>query len=1137
MKSIVERDLGRRLLEEIKKPYSVYFVSGPGGAGKTELAKWLKKMLESRNRVCIYIDAEDIRKEEISFFTFYKRFLNVKGSTMTDFLRKMIDGELEGNKSSLLEQLFAKEVKEKVKEKYEYLISRVMEVFGQDEYVRELKNVSERIIKYLIEQKRKKFEVSLWSFLKQNADKFLIIIDTHEKLGDHSIITSLSLGEGKYFGELEFQEDQQRHNLKNYVLSLIAYSGIKAIIFGRYSPWEVRFGKLVGTDFYLNSFINYLESEGKKFQVHQLDEISEKEVREYFQLSGIHLEENDIKRIKEVVKGNFGILWLLKIALEKTLRSGRSVEEFLEENNVMNAGTGITFLTWLLEIIFRRNFNSDVVDVAIRLAHIPYIHIRFLERLGIKGSLIECLLKEGILKTKEDNKWYYFHDSVRYALMYRFFNERDYKSAEEFHELHRIVAQEMESLGFKKFDGYLFHKVMASVVEKFANDVDVSWFCREFIDYILFGKRLNSFIFFGILKKYPFMTIDEKLEFVDLILKGELRRDEFEFWMEFFRLFYSKMYLWRNLQDDIQDIRIVSSSLDEKVFYESAISYVNFLFLVGYKNIKEIKKHYEEKFSDRKGFELFKRVVERNLSKVKESIEKVILDEKLPLNVKAKFLGIFAMYDKKYKLYWFSDVLNSLRREIKGNPVIDLSYANFLMTRGEIREAEEIIKKYSAVKSQYLFYCYLESRLFQLKGEERKAVETFKELVKKDFSMFAYIKGIKFSTKAIKEILSFVSSNLESLGGIPSKLSLIRYVKLQEKYGNIAKAISEVNRLLELYPNPKLALEYVRMLERSGNIAKAISEANRLLELYPNPELALEYVRMLERSGNIAKAISEANRLLELYPNPELALEYVRMLERSGNIAKAISEANRLLELYPNPKLALEYMKLVGNLPKEKIECYLPFVKDLVNTFECDSSIWNTYSKVLRKLERFEESTDACEKALGINNKNSDALINYGFAYKSWGDKLSGSKGNLEEVEGFYKKAECKFLRAIKVAKETGKKQSAIYYGLGQLYYNWAMFLKRRGNKVETINEKLKLSERNLRKALEYNMKEDIHRLNHLIFLVKVLQELGELSGDFLEHFTEAERLYERIKNNIPAHHSKWIKKELEKIKKEQSIP
>jgi tetratricopeptide (TPR) repeat protein len=256
------------------------------------------------------------------------------------------------------------------------------------------------------------------------------------------------------------------------------------------------------------------------------------------------------------------------------------------------------------------------------------------------------------------------------------------------------------------------------------------------------------------------------------------------------------------------------------------------------------------------------------------------------------------------------------------------------------------------------------------------------------------------------------------------------------------------------------------------------------------------------------------------------------MLEKRGEVEQAILEAQRLLKLYPNPELALICLKLIGNLHKEGIGGYLNLVNGLVEMFKNDSNIWNTYSKILRKLERFEEAVNACKKALELSaNRNSDAIVNCGFAYKSWGNKLAESGEDLKKIEKYYEQADNCFKKAIQLARKIKKRQPAINYGLGQLYYNWAMVLKEKGGNKESIRSKLELSKQNLEKALKYHLKKNVHRLNNLIFLVKVLQKLQELNQeskeDFEKYFTEARKLYEEIKDSIPIHHSRWIEEEL----------
>lgn len=135
------------------------------------------------------------------------------------------------------------------------------------------------------------------------------------------------------------------------------------------------------------------------------------------------------------------------------------------------------------------------------------------------------------------------------------------------------------------------------------------------------------------------------------------------------------------------------------------------------------------------------------------------------------------------------------------------------------------------------------------------------------------------------------------------------FEKAYESYkrGNHAKAISYIDKALEIDPSDSVALRNKGMiLVNLGKYEQALSHINKALEIEPNnTELLLSKGLVLEILDKHNEATNYYGKALGVNPNPELLHRIGFSLFLIGKHEDAMNYFNKALEINPNDSNAI----------------------------------------------------------------------------------------------------------------------------------------------------------------------------------------------------------------------------------------
>jgi len=1094
---IIKRDLADKIIEFIDNNQvnkNILWVYGPGGAGKSSLAKWMKH--DKRNKIIFYINYEELNNiNQISFREFINIFVMKDNlGFFNKFMNTWIKIENDENfKESLNNDInFIKNFIEKFKSN--------LKNFLASEEAKNAIGIVDNFLSYIMKNKRKEFEKEFWKFLKEHKNEFVVVIDTFEHQLNTQIESNLL-----FINEiLIITDNEKKYPLKEYLTSLINFSQIKTIIFSRYHP-EILYNNLLED-------INFLRENINRIDTLELNQLSLVELNKFLEVEDINLNREDKNIVHKLIKNNFAVLKLLMESFRTFRRNNNpTFESFL---NRLGIGKYLVsnhhfLVQFLLIQILNVNLNNEMRNDLIKLALYGSLDDKIKLSLNYDKYL-------HILNYDSQNSKYFMHLAIREAIIFMAFNEA-VNNNNNFSIIYNIAQNNVDKLFIERdnSENYLLNKLAASKIEEQEIKIKKNIFFNFFAeDILLFYNEekfsyLNFYIFFKIIKFYPFMNYDEKSKFIDLLYNRRItEKKEIEYWLDLFGIFYSRgVKVWNDLKNNVfKDL-------------ENEFDYLQFIFLAGYKKYIKILKNYERQYQG-DGFNLLKQIIEKNMQKLKENIKNILINKKINLDDKYKIIGLFVFYDRKTKRYNFKKIVNELKKDenFKDNSIIRLSSLLQMIKKDVKKNYKEIIKEIDYFLESYknkklAIICFLKATKYVLNNDHNNALKEFREGLDIDFSIFPFIDI--FKDEKLKKIIT-CDIDYESIKKYSIK-SILEYIKILRKC-NRSKAIEVAKDFAKKTLNSSIIKEYLDLLSEE-NIDKAVKESEIFVNKVYSADIILNYIELLnEKDKN--KAIEVAKNFAEKTYQKDIIIKYIKLLKENKNINEIKEVIKYFFDKTNDFNVLFQYVSFLKELLKNEIqineldENILNQIKETKN-----SNYLNDLAVVFRKLGDFKSAIECCEKAIEVsNNKNILAMVNCGFSYKSLGDKFKELGKNIKEIEKQYKNAEKCFKEAIK-----RKKEVAAYYGLGQLYYNWSFI----NDNINDKEKNLQLAKKYLEIALKYHGTNNIHRLKNLLFLSKTLFLLQDNS--FIIYIKEINNLLNILKKeNIKI--KKWMKDEIDDL-------
>ena len=281
----------------------------------------------------------------------------------------------------------------------------------------------------------------------------------------------------------------------------------------------------------------------------------------------------------------------------------------------------------------------------------------------------------------------------------------------------------------------------------------------------------------------------------------------------------------------------------------------------------------------------------------------------------------------------------------------------------------------------------------------------------------------------------FPAPNVAGAQPTPSSLQAqFRQALELSQHGQTDKALEAVNNLLGAHPNYVAGWKLKgSLLEDAGRRAEAAEAYQKGLKLAPSDpdllykvgvyqlvagdrgraaELLSHYVRLEPKDGDgwfyLAQAYHLSNRhdqaltairaCLKLKPNdPAVWQKYGELLVSSGDGENGFTWLQKAYQA--NPRLErIDYDLGVASLDRMDFKSAEQFAQTAAAARPADISVLHLLATVDVKLSRWHEALTAYQKILGLNSKDSDALLGYGrcqLELKQFSDAIDTLKRQL----------------------------------------------------------------------------------------------------------------------------------------------
>ncbi len=408
--------------------------------------------------------------------------------------------------------------------------------------------------------------------------------------------------------------------------------------------------------------------------------------------------------------------------------------------------------------------------------------------------------------------------------------------------------------------------------------------------------------------------------------------------------------------------------------------------------------------------------------------------EKLAPNYKYNLLNLGNIYmqlgqtDEALKYYKDFSVFYPYHFEVK--KVLASLYLEKEDYQNAINEYKFIYKKNPKEFRDYYKYAYALMKT----GDYQNATEGFKEAIKqnsKDANAYANLGICYLNSTPSDKVLA--REYIEKALNINPDLNEIRfdYAILLSQENKFNEAYNEYKSYIEKYPsNPSAYYNLGIASQKLEKYDEAIANFQKVLNFEPsNKDAKLELARSYQMNNENKKALDIYNEISKtvkddanLYYN--MGLVYVNL----NNYTESIKLFEKALELKNDEETRKELASVYVNAGNNDINNskFDEAIKKYQKAIEYNSNLAMACTGLAYCYEKksdTQKSLEFHEKAIALENKNTDSFVAYGNTL------LHLNK--YEEAKGAYQKA-----------FELNSKNDAAKEGLGDIYYKQELFSK-----------------------------------------------------------------------------------------------
>ncbi len=247
----------------------------------------------------------------------------------------------------------------------------------------------------------------------------------------------------------------------------------------------------------------------------------------------------------------------------------------------------------------------------------------------------------------------------------------------------------------------------------------------------------------------------------------------------------------------------------------------------------------------------------------------------------------------EWRLFWKTDRYGILETK--------MSEIEYYVSIGKIDEAGNLLAEISSDYREAPDVQYAQALIQFSKGKYKESITELTKLPDTEKKSERYLRLLaKAQLSSGNPSGSSQSySDLINMGIVDAGLFVLR-AECYNKTGERDKALKDISRFLDLYPENKSALSFAGKVEaQSGDNLKAIEYFSKNLKLHPNdPECYIDRANSYFISGTWVSAIEDYSMALDFQPsNSDTWLNKGISLLNSGKIEDACHDFNAALKL------------------------------------------------------------------------------------------------------------------------------------------------------------------------------------------------------------------------------------------------
>jgi tetratricopeptide (TPR) repeat protein len=256
----------------------------------------------------------------------------------------------------------------------------------------------------------------------------------------------------------------------------------------------------------------------------------------------------------------------------------------------------------------------------------------------------------------------------------------------------------------------------------------------------------------------------------------------------------------------------------------------------------------------------------------------------------------------EWRQFWKKEWYSSTEKNI--------SEIEYYISAGKLDESKAVLDELKKSYPNSDDFLYAEGLVNLSSGNYSAVINSVSRLLVSDVVNEKYLRLLAKAQIGISNPAgaSVTYSQLINTGVADAEILILR-ADCYRKTGESVKALSDIERYLELYPDNKVAISLAGKVEASsGDNLKAIEYFSKNLKLYPNdPECYIDRANSYFVSKSWNWAIKDYSMSLDLKPgNSEIWLEKGIALLNSGKVEDACHDFRKSLSL--GNKRASEYI-------------------------------------------------------------------------------------------------------------------------------------------------------------------------------------------------------------------------------------